>query len=155
MPHVRLSVRGPNKTGEAPRQLLARQSAKSNRNISFLAHVRFGERGAPVQFLRGSVRKLTPVRLSSHADSKAPVNTAFWREAARCLGRRVTAIFPVQSVVTGITSNFLSTAILLNSSVRSVAPRLNSFQTTIANARRPVVDAHPTASSMIFEFAVA
>ena len=89
MPHVRLSVRGPNKTGdpdflyaapdttacaafskesrmkfanankldrksgESPPKLSASQSAKSNRNISFSSQVRFGEPGAPVQFLIG------------------------------------------------------------------------------------------------------
>ena len=62
MPHVRLSVRGPNKTGEAlecfyfiDHQIRA-ASRKSNRKISFSAHVRSGERGAPVQLLMGSAR---------------------------------------------------------------------------------------------------
>ena len=43
------------KSGGSPPQPFANQSAKSNRNISFSAQVRFGEPGAPVQFLMGSV----------------------------------------------------------------------------------------------------
>jgi len=45
------------KSGGSPPKLFANQSAKSNRNIniSFSAHVRVGERGAPVQFLLGFV----------------------------------------------------------------------------------------------------
>jgi hypothetical protein len=47
VPHVRLSVRGPNKTGEAHHSFLRNQTAKSNRNISFSAHVSgFPARGA-------------------------------------------------------------------------------------------------------------
>jgi hypothetical protein len=55
VPHVRLRVRGPKKTGEAFEcfYVIDHQSRvrfrKSNRNISSSAHVRWGERGAPVQ----------------------------------------------------------------------------------------------------------
>ena len=64
-------------------------------------------------------------------------------------------ILYVHRVDTVIVSSLLSTASCLNASVRSVAPRVNSFQTRAANARRPVPEAHPAASSRILAFTVA
>ena len=52
------------KSGGSPPKLFANQSAKSNRNISFSAQVRFGEPGAPVQFLLSCVRAQTPPRIN-------------------------------------------------------------------------------------------
>jgi hypothetical protein len=65
VPQVRQSVPGPNKTGEAHHSFLLINPLKAIETYHFSAHVRWGERGAPVQFLMGSVRKLSPAELSS------------------------------------------------------------------------------------------
>jgi hypothetical protein len=71
VPHVRPSVRGPEMICFDCFSLLISQKALVGLRPSYSAHVRFGERGAPVQFLLDSVRELTPALQNSILPWKA------------------------------------------------------------------------------------
>jgi hypothetical protein len=51
VPHVRTSVHGKEKSGRSPTKAFSSTASESNRKISFSAHVRWCEHGAPVLFL--------------------------------------------------------------------------------------------------------